>query len=513
MGSQSIGSAALILSTNNAGLDAGLNKAKSSIGTFGASFGGIMVAGQGMFGGIIAGARTAIDEIKGSFDRLKTNFGGAKKLGVDPADFAQLAAAAQIAGVPTENLGKSLNKLLKNISDLKAGDEGAKKAFAGIGLAAEDLQGTALDSVGKIAASLQTLKDPADKAAMLLHLGGKSATDLLPLLNNYEGLSEKAKKFYDAENSGSEATAKAARAWRTVTVAINSIWDRLTQALAPAIESVGETLEYWASEAANIFKGIGNFMNGVKGYILDAVSAMLKGLGWLADAASKLPLVGDSLKGIGDELRTYADAVQVLKEPVASPKVKGSMNDGATRLQIELLSAAKELTKKMADEADQIGLTGNALEAFKLKQKGLNDEEYIWLKNLAEQADLMQKAFGLVEQSPLSKFQDEIQGLNMLVQKGAITWDQYYSAVGKASGAIIQASNLEQKNASASVAGSQEAANSILQNQINSKVNPQDQLKAALDIQTEIAKQSLETEKQQVEALKALGDKFNFGTF
>lgn len=489
MSSNSIANAALILSTNNSALDAGLAQAKSSIMSFGASFGGIQTFGTGLWGGFIAGARKALDQVEASFDRLKSNFGGAKKLGVSPEEFAQLAAAAQIAGVPMENMSKSLNKLVKNISDLKAGDEGAKKAFAGIGLSAEDMQGNALDSVSKISQALGKLSDPADKAAMLLHLGGKSATDLLPLLNNYDSLTEKAKKFYDAENSGNQDTANAARAWRTVQVAINSVWDRITQALTPAIASLAETLEWWATNLSDIMKGIGSFMDGVKNTILDAIQAMLRGLGWLADAAAKLPLVGESIKGLGDDARRYAEALNVLREPakvIPAPKPK---DDTATRLQLELQTAAAELTKKLTDEAAAFGKTGTALEAFKLKQKGLKDAIYDTLKPLADQVDRMQKAMSLVEQNPIAKFADELAGLQDLMMQGTLSWDEYTRAINKASQALISQAKIEQRHASAQIQGSQEAANTVLQNQVQN-ITPQEQVKNAIDQLKEIQKRT-----------------------
>lgn len=107
------------------------------------------------------------------------------RVGVATEDLSALAVAAKFAGIDGLNvLQSSLARLPQTLDALRSGVPGTERAFADLGLTAQDFDGLNLSqSFELIAQRIATLPAGTDKVRLAVDAFGKSGAQLIPLLD------------------------------------------------------------------------------------------------------------------------------------------------------------------------------------------------------------------------------------------------------------------------------------------------------------------------------------------
>lgn len=153
------------------------------------------------------------------------------QLGIETEKFTELAYAARLAGVDTEQFGASLKKMSVNIAQPSAE---AASAFAVLGLKIEQLQQMSPDEqLNAIADGLGTIKNQGERAAIAVDVFGKQG---VKLLNTIQG--------------GSHALMEAGKEAQAFGVAITRVDAAKIEAANDAISRVGIAVEGLAMQSA-----------------------------------------------------------------------------------------------------------------------------------------------------------------------------------------------------------------------------------------------------------------------
>lgn len=137
----------------------------------------------GMFGALAIGelARVAQEglEYASSLGEVAT------QLGVTTKELQEFRYAASQAGVETGEMDQALSQLTRRLGDAAQGAKAPLAAFERLGVNIRDANGHVLDAgdaIPLIAEGLQKIESPAERAAILVDLFGKSGQKLAPLL-------------------------------------------------------------------------------------------------------------------------------------------------------------------------------------------------------------------------------------------------------------------------------------------------------------------------------------------
>lgn len=109
----------------------------------------------------------------------------AQQLGVSTRALQEYRYAASQVGVSTDEMDAALSKLTRSIGEADAGSKTQSEAFAKLGISVRDAGGQIKDAgdlLPEIAEKLKGLESPAERAALLVDLFGKSGQKLAPLL-------------------------------------------------------------------------------------------------------------------------------------------------------------------------------------------------------------------------------------------------------------------------------------------------------------------------------------------
>lgn len=144
---------------------------------FGAAFGAISV------GGLASLAQSGIDAAD-SMAKLSI------KLGISVRDLASLKRAADLSDTSLEGVGQGIARLTRSIGEAEAGNQKMAKTLKTLGIDARD----PMEAFFQLAEATKRIEDPAQRAALLSQVLGKSYGDLVPLLSlGSEALRESAK--------------------------------------------------------------------------------------------------------------------------------------------------------------------------------------------------------------------------------------------------------------------------------------------------------------------------------
>ncbi|NJC06512.1 hypothetical protein GGQ97_002305 [Sphingomonas kaistensis] len=111
----------------------------------------------------------------------------AQQLGVTTKELQSYRYAATQAGIEQGTMDQSLAKLTKNLGEAASGTGPAAAAFERLGISTRNADGsfkTAGQAIPEIAEKLKGIANPAERAAILTDLFGKSGQKLLPLLSD-----------------------------------------------------------------------------------------------------------------------------------------------------------------------------------------------------------------------------------------------------------------------------------------------------------------------------------------
>jgi hypothetical protein len=219
-----------------------------------------------------------------------------QKVGASVENLSSLRLVAATADLSMEALTKTLTIFNRKVADLQEGSKDAVRDFGRLGLTAKDFAGKdAAERLDLVAQAFGKLKDGPDKAALAFGVFGKSAADVIPLLNDLSegGLPAAAR---EAERLGvvlSEDTARAAQSvnddFTRLQLQLQTGFARFVEGLAPQITSTMKSVQdvlgnnadawkFWGELVGGIIKGVGFFLVST----FDAVITTIRQIGIIA---------------------------------------------------------------------------------------------------------------------------------------------------------------------------------------------------------------------------------------
>jgi hypothetical protein len=171
---------------DTSGLDSALSKGQANLARF-AKVGAAAIAATGV---------AMIGLTKTSLANIDTLTKQARTLGLTTSAFQKMTLVAGEAGIESGKLSSMLGLMQRNIVELSSGTKLQTEAFSKLGLSVKDLQGLSPDEqFAKIAASLDAVKDPAEKTALAMEVFGRSGKDAINMLSDYSAKAANAAKF------------------------------------------------------------------------------------------------------------------------------------------------------------------------------------------------------------------------------------------------------------------------------------------------------------------------------
>lgn len=204
-------------------------------------------------GAITAAGAAAALAIRSQINAADDMGKAAQRLGVPVEALSQLRYAAELSGVSVGSLDQAIQRLSRQMVD------GADK-FAALGVqvrgADGELRGT-VDVIADVADVLAEMPDGAEKTALMIALMGRSAADLIPLLNQGGGAMREAAA--EADRLGitiSDAMFRASErtndAITRMQAAMTGLTTQIVSEMAPMIADLAE----WVSELVQNFAAL-----------------------------------------------------------------------------------------------------------------------------------------------------------------------------------------------------------------------------------------------------------------
>ena len=223
----------------------------------------IALAGAAVAGAFVLGQLK--DLVKQGLEYASSLGETAQQLGVSTKALQEYRYAASQTGIATDEMDAALAKLTRSIGEAEAGSKTQAVAFAKLGISTRDAGGQIKDAgdlLPEIAEKLKALATPAERAALLVDLFGKSGQKLAPLLADgaagVNGLRDAAQKLgivlSDAQIQKADETAdKIAALQQVLSAKIAGIVVDNTGAILELVNALIKLVEY-AGKAARAWR-------------------------------------------------------------------------------------------------------------------------------------------------------------------------------------------------------------------------------------------------------------------
>lgn len=208
----------------------------------------------------------AIGAIRSEFGNIDATVKDAEKLGIAIEDLMRLRGVADMAGdASAESVDKAIAKLNMNLKDLREGSDSAIAMFEQIGITVESMQGLDLgEAFLKVADGIKNIEGADKQLAITQEILGKGAGDLTNMLKMGANEIERMGAAVPAVNAiDADKVAKAKDAMEQIDRNLTSIAQTLAVALAPAIQAVAESINfYFGNKTTNIPREVNKFVAG-----------------------------------------------------------------------------------------------------------------------------------------------------------------------------------------------------------------------------------------------------------
>ena len=215
--------------------------------------------------------------------------------GMDTKTASGWVSMAKARGIETDTLNRSFTTLSKQLRGAEGGSKAATKAFADLGISADQLKGMKTeDAIGAVADAFEKLPAGADKAALAQQLFGRQSKDLLPLLNSGSaGIAEQMatmdKYGLTMDEKGVKKSLELSKAQREMTAAMDGVKVSIGQALIPVMQTAASAIKPLIDAFSWGMQNIPGF-----NYIVLALVAALGGLMIASTVASAMTALGIS---------------------------------------------------------------------------------------------------------------------------------------------------------------------------------------------------------------------------
>ncbi len=230
----------------------------------------------------------------------------AQQLGVTTDALQEYRYAATQVGLSGDEMDQALGQLTRRIGEAANGTKAQVEAFKKLGISVKDAKGNVIDAgtaIPLIAEALKAVQSPAERAAVLVDLFGKSGQKLAPLL------SEGAKGVNDlraaARDMGIvltpemiERADKAADKFGSLKTVLDMKIAMVVAENSGAILELANALERLAERAAAAYQALKNL----------AQTDFGKAVRWAGGAAMEYNPISLSMKGLGQGIDLYEQA-------------------------------------------------------------------------------------------------------------------------------------------------------------------------------------------------------------
>jgi hypothetical protein len=299
----------------------GLKAAQQKLAAFGAAVRqtGLQLAGLGA--AIIAPLALAAKAFADTGHQLN---GMAIRTGISVEALSELGYAARLSGASLEDVEKAVRNMQRKISAAVGGSNQAAAALEKVGLSAEALAGLKPEQqFAAIAAALQGIQDPTQRAAAAMGVFGRTGTALLPMVGDLAALRAEAQRLGVVMSGGQ---AKAADdlddAFNRVRASLQGVAYAVGTALAPVLQELaGQVVSFlvgfreWVSQNQGLIVtilGVGAAVAGAGVALIAlgmAVGGISAGFGALATIASMAGTVISALGAVVGALFSPIGAV------------------------------------------------------------------------------------------------------------------------------------------------------------------------------------------------------------
>jgi len=428
----------------------GVNRVQGSVRTFGTQLKANKSSLNSWARRLVIGAaaavtlRAAVRMVMDSLREMDETAKQASRLGMLPARLIELQYAADLSGFGADRLGNALEKMNMRLAEASFGTGEAVQVLNDLGLSAEQLMTLAPDEAfRKLSEAIGKVKNPADQARVAYKMFEEQGVQMLNLLKvskaEFEAMRAEllefapalaAINFDNAEEIQDQITRtryKFKLLKMTLAIALKPVIDIVIGALmsmvnwlvenrlmiVAVIKRIGAFIGWlwkWRKVILVIVVTIGVLVVALQAYaIAMAIAQSLSGpVGWAMLAAGAALAVASVLV-INSQFASISNEVEKMKEAEKEAAAAGAQKTKQLKQQQQLLAVQMKQAQAIA----------------KLMEEGAN---------ITKEMRTPQEVFG-----------DRINQLSGLLRAGAITWETYGRAIGKAADDLDRATEQQSK--------------------------------------------------------------------
>jgi flagellar biosynthesis GTPase FlhF len=311
---------------------------------------GMALGGAGITAGIIAMGRSAIT----AADEVDE---GSQRIGVSAETYQRLGNMAQLAGSSIERMTRVFARMARVIVGADEESKGAQKSLERLGLTVDNLKGKKPEEQFEIIARrLATISNVGEQAAAAQEIFGRSALEMIPLINNYDELADKAGEIpvmtdeaVAAAGRYNDALDEMGKAMQSI--AVNS---GLVEYLAQAAEGMAVLVNHsknFSAEGAGAWDKFADKVKVAAGIIEDSYSWLqyVPGAGALVVGGAKM-LSGKTSAEAAAEQAIAPEEVQAAQEAKAAKDAQKAEEDRMAAEREQQASIDKAIEEALAEE-------------------------------------------------------------------------------------------------------------------------------------------------------------------
>lgn len=288
--------------------------------------------------------------VKQSLDATDALAKTAARIGTTTEALSRLQYAARISGISVEQTNMALQRAVRRMAEAARGTGEAQLALRELGIDAAEVSRLPLDlAMLRLADAFTQVENGADELRLAFKLFDSEGAAFVNVLRQGE---EGLRRLYKEANVlGAVMSTTAARgverandAFTKLFTLLRGLRDQIVAAVAPALEALSNKLTVMLVTASKAEGGIQAFARGIAKDLLNALAALIQGLGVglqkLADFANgfvnlanaigsfvdsdfvKLPAVtvdiGNSFQEAAGKIRDFADSIKEVDDSVTS---------------------------------------------------------------------------------------------------------------------------------------------------------------------------------------------------
>lgn len=388
------------------------------------AIGGLALA-QRTLQAVVSTTTQNIRQQLGAIDELAKN---ARKLGLSVNDLQGIRmAAAEGSGFSDQQTDMALQRMTRRIAEAANGTGEARSALRELGLDARRLADAGpAQAMREIADAIAQVENPADRLRIAFKLFDSEGAALVNTLAGGSDVFDRTQQFLEqmglALTEQDVAAVEAANdAWGRFTMSLDGVWQRAAVQVAPALQSLANDLTTLLAEGSQTRETLDTLFSSLPPLIQAASAAMHLFLAQLQDAQRTTTQLVEGTARLAD--------LATLGQVDFLGHYSDSLNQSAARLG----QSSAEHYRTAFERA--MGETGASpvLDVAMTVSAGLIDLEALD-ESQRRVDELMQRGAALTEQflTPLQRYQQEIAGLQELLEAGAISQEVWEQATRRA---------------------------------------------------------------------------------